>query len=69
MPKFRSGRDAEVVYEATTETCTCPGFQNRGQCAHVEQLLRWAEWKQEIPEGILPPPSPPRSWQREDGPH
>lgn len=48
-------------------SCTCPGYENRGTCGHVEQLQRMVEWGQPAPgpDDVLDPPPPAGSWQKE----
>lgn len=73
MARFRSDSDPEKVYETKLEVgkdgliveCTCPGFEHRGMCSHVDQLRRWDEWQMPVPEGILEPPPPTGTWKRE----
>lgn len=67
MVRYRSSRDPEVLYEATIDSCECPGFQHRGICNHVEQLRRWKEWGTSVPEDtVLDPPPPASAWTREE---
>lgn len=66
MVRYRSSRDPEVLYESTTDSCSCPGFTHRGICAHVEQQQRWAAFGQAVSEDIiLDPPPPMGSWKKE----
>lgn len=65
--KYRSSRDPDVVYEATTESCTCPAGVHRGHCAHMAQLQRWKEWGATFPnvDIIHDPPPEANAWKTE----
>lgn len=61
--RFRSNKSDEVIYETFEATCTCPGFQFRGECSHLKAVSRFEKWGMSVPDGILPPPV---AWKVED---
>lgn len=61
IAQFRSSKDDKVVYEVFAGLrCTCPGFQFRQDCNHVQAVARWDNWGTTVPRGIL---DPPKSWE------